>query len=638
MSLTSFLEPLQYPFMVRGLAAALTVGITGALIGSLLYVRRWALLGDAISHAVLPGVVIAYLMAWPYFVGGLATALLTAVSIGIVERHSRIKADAAMGIVFIGAFAAGLVVLSRIRSSVDVFHVLFGNILGISRADLFLILGVGAVAAGVVTALFKELQLWAFDPVAAQVAGLPVGVLHYLTLVLLAATIVAALQAVGIVLALAMLLTPPATAYLLTHRLPHMMAAAAAIGAGSAFFGLYASFYLDLASGPSIVLMATAAFAAAFLFAPGHGLVARAIQRRRSARRLKAGPAPQSHAPDQAAAEEEAPGGTGRQPSRLWMVAAAALAAPAALGALAAWGAAWAWGHEKEQPDSGTRRPLVVASTTIIADLARQVAGDRVRVHSLIGPGQDPHTYEPSPRDALAAAEADLILVNGYGLDFWAERLAPDARAQGRLVRLAEGVRTAVLPWPGGVGGVDPHLWMDPTLAAQYAEQIRDALTRLDPEGEALFRRNTQALLDRLRRLDAWIARQVASLPADRRKLVTTHDAYRYFGRRYGFVVLDTVWGISTEEEPSPRRMGQLFRQLREHGVPAFVETSVNPQIMQEIAAQAGMPLGGKLYADALGPPGSGAATYIEMMEHNVRTLVGALSLRPPREDLAPSR
>ena len=325
-------------------------------------------------------------------------------------------------------------------------------------------------------------------------------------------------------------------------------------------------------------------------------------------------------------------------------------------GTLAVWSAGLAWERRLGSPGEPDRRPLVVASTTIIADLARQVGGERVRVYSLLGPGQDPHTYEPTPLDALSVARASLVLLNGYYLDYWAERLVPGAagseRPRGvpapsevsgtperpelrapseagaagrRLVRLAEEVRTQVLPWPGDPLRVDPHLWMDPTLAAQYAEHIYRAFVQLDPAGEELFRRNARRLTERLHQLDGWIAGQVATIPPQRRKLVTTHDAYRYFGRRYGLEVLDTIWGVSTEEEPSAHRLAGLFRNLRRYGVPAFVETTINPQTMQEIAAQAGVRIGGKLYADALGPSGSGAETYVGMMEHNVRTIVRAL-------------
>ena len=321
--------------------------------------------------------------------------------------------------------------------------------------------------------------------------------------------------------------------------------------------------------------------------------------------------------------------GIERVTAQRWVVGVAAVGVLGLTGLLAVWGAARAWERELGDVGDGAHRPLVVCSITILADLTRQVAGEQVRVYSLLGPGQDPHTYEPTPRDALTVSRAALVLVNGYGLDYWAERLAPDALHSGRLVRVAEGVRSQTLPWPGSGKAVDPHLWMDPTLAAQYVRQIRDALIRLDPANEALFRRNADRFVQRLLQLDAWIADQVALVAPERRKLVTTHDAYRYFGRRYGMTVLDTVWGVSTEEEPSAHRLAGLLRKLREHGVPAFVETTINPQTMQEIAAQAGVPIGGKLYADALGPSGSGAETYVGMMEHNVRTIVRALQAGP---------
>ncbi|HEY8393654.1 MAG TPA: metal ABC transporter permease [Thermaerobacter sp.] len=286
--LAVFVEPLRYPFMLRALLAGTLVGIAGAVIGSFLLVRRWSLLGDAISHAVLPGVALSYLLGWPYFTGALVTAILTALGIGFLERNTRLKSDAAMGLLFIGAFAAGLAILSRARSSVDVFHILFGNVLGVSTADLTLIAAVTVLVVGLVVALFKELQLWAFDPLTAEVAGLPVRLLHYLLMFLLSATIVAALQAVGIVLALAMLITPPATAYLLTRRFASMIALAAAFGVVSALTGLYLSFYLNIASGPAMVLVATAAFVVALVAAPEQGLLARWLERRRVARAVVA--------------------------------------------------------------------------------------------------------------------------------------------------------------------------------------------------------------------------------------------------------------------------------------------------------------------------------------------------------------
>ena len=198
-------EPLRYPFMVRALLAGVLVAVAGAVTGSFLLVRRWSLLGDAISHAVLPGVAVAYLLGWPYFTGALASALLTAAGIGFLERNTRLKSDAATGLLFLGAFAAGLAILSRARSSVDVFHILFGNVLGVSRTDLVLMAVVATAAVGFVLLLFKELQLWAFDPLTAEVAGLPTRALHYLMMLLVSATLVAALQAAAAVDLVAMI-------------------------------------------------------------------------------------------------------------------------------------------------------------------------------------------------------------------------------------------------------------------------------------------------------------------------------------------------------------------------------------------------------------------------------------------------
>lgn len=277
------LEPLQFSFMQQGLVGAVLVGVVCAVMGSFLLVKRWALLGDAISHAVLPGVAIAFLLGLPLVIGALATGLLTALGIGFVERHTRLKQDAAMGLLFVSAFALGLAIISRIRSPVDLFHVLFGNVLAASREDLLLTAASGALVLAAIAFLYKELLLWAFDPVMAESVGLPVRLLHYVMLLLTSLTIVASLQAVGIVLVIAMLIAPPGAAVLLTDRFHRLVFLAAGIGVLAAVGGLYLSYFLDIASGATMVLVSTLFFAAAFLFAPRRGLVPRMIRRRRGA-------------------------------------------------------------------------------------------------------------------------------------------------------------------------------------------------------------------------------------------------------------------------------------------------------------------------------------------------------------------
>ncbi len=277
--------PMQYAFMQRALVASVLVGAICAVLSCYLLVKRWALLGDAISHAVLPGVALAYLLGLPFFVGAVTTGVLTALGISAVERHTRIKEDSAMGIVFTGAFALGFVLVSRIRSkAVDLFHILFGNVLGVSDLDLWITGLTGAVVLAVVFLLYKELLLWTFDPVAAAAMGLPTGILHYTLMLLLSMTIVASLQTVGIVLVVAMLITPGAVAFLLTDRMSRMLGMAVGVGVASTVTGLYLSYFLNVASGATMVLVATVLFGVAVLASPREGVVWEWVRRRRLAR------------------------------------------------------------------------------------------------------------------------------------------------------------------------------------------------------------------------------------------------------------------------------------------------------------------------------------------------------------------
>jgi ABC-type Zn uptake system ZnuABC Zn-binding protein ZnuA len=267
-----------------------------------------------------------------------------------------------------------------------------------------------------------------------------------------------------------------------------------------------------------------------------------------------------------------------------------------------------------------------VATINILADLVSQVAGDRVEVVSLIPVGGDPHTYEPVPRDVQKVAESQLVFYNGLGLEKWLEELIENAGGRRVSVELSRGLRPAVQTEGRYRGDPDPHLWMDPVFAKQYVLNARDALISFDPAGRSAYEANAARAVRELDALHAWIQAQVARIPAHRRKLVTTHDAFRYFGQRYGFRVVGTIWGISTEDEPSPQEIARLVDRIRAEGVPAvFVETTVNPKLMERVAREAGVRIGARLYGDSLGPPGSDADTYGKMMRHNVRAIVEAL-------------
>ena len=269
-------EPLQYPFMIRALIAVTIVGVVCAVVGTYVVLRGMAFLGDALSHAILPGVAVGCLIHGPAHIAlfwwSLGTAVATAFGIGAVSRRAQLKEDTAIGIVFAGMFALGIALISTMRGyAADLTHILFGDVLGVGTGDLWLIGSFGAAVVLTVVLLYKEFMVVSFDPVLAATLRIPAAVLHYLLLVLIAVAIVVSLQTVGVALVIAMLVTPAATAYLLTRRLSRMMILAAALGAFSGIAGLYLSYYFNMASGASIVLCSTALFLVALLFSPRRG-------------------------------------------------------------------------------------------------------------------------------------------------------------------------------------------------------------------------------------------------------------------------------------------------------------------------------------------------------------------------------
>ena len=275
------LAPMSYGFMQRGMAVAVLVGIACSVVGCYVVLRSMAFIGDAMAHSILPGVAIAYLLKGSLLIGALAAAVAVALGIGFFSRQGRLKEDSAIGILFAAAFSLGVILISSIRTyALDLSHILFGNVLGVSDRDLLLTVGVVVIVIGTVFFLYKELLVVSFDPVLAATLRLPAERLRLVLLMVLALTVVVSLQSVGIGLVASMLVTPAATAYLLTRRLPRMMALAALAGALSGIIGLYASYYLDVVSGAAIVLTSTGFFLLAFLFAPRRGLVVKWLSRR----------------------------------------------------------------------------------------------------------------------------------------------------------------------------------------------------------------------------------------------------------------------------------------------------------------------------------------------------------------------
>ncbi len=276
----SLLEPLSFGFMQRGLLASVLVAVVCGVLGSFVVLKGLAFIGDALAHASFGGVALAFVLGANIYVGAFVFALGTALGIGALSQRGRVSADTAIGVLFSGTFALGILIISRVESyTTDLFGYLFGDVLSITSRDLVTITASGLVVLALVGAFYRQLLFVAFDPTVAAASGVPARGLEYLLLALLGATIVTAIQAVGIVLVVALLVTPSATAYLITRRFHHMIFASAALGALSALLGIYLSYYLDVASGAAIILVATALFFVAFT---GRGLA----ERSRGARRL----------------------------------------------------------------------------------------------------------------------------------------------------------------------------------------------------------------------------------------------------------------------------------------------------------------------------------------------------------------
>lgn len=268
------LDPLTYSFITRAVMAAVIVGVVCSILGTYVVLRGMAFFGDALAHTILPGVVVAFLLGWPLALGALLMGVLTAIGIGALSNRGVIKEDTAIGVIFAGTFALGVALLSATGNyTVDLAHFLFGNLLGVSATDLWFIFLLSLIVLVTIGLFYKEFLVVTFDPTLAMTLRLPTTFLRYLVLVLIAITIVVALQVVGIALMVAMLVTPAAAASLLTRRLGSMMIIAAFIGALSGITGVYISFYLNIASGPAVVLTATLIFILAYLLAPGKGVV-----------------------------------------------------------------------------------------------------------------------------------------------------------------------------------------------------------------------------------------------------------------------------------------------------------------------------------------------------------------------------
>ena len=273
---------------------------------------------------------------------------------------------------------------------------------------------------------------------------------------------------------------------------------------------------------------------------------------------------------------------------------------------------------------SAAERLNVASFSTILTEIAEKVGGDHVHVFGLVRPGVDPHEYEPTPSDLKQVGDAQLILTAGKHLENYLNKLQEASGGKAVLLKVGDHLPNLTMQTEDGVGSsLDPHWWNSATNVEQATRIVRDELSKLDPADKADFTKNATAYLAQLDDLNRWVKRKVAELPRDRRKLVTSHDAFQYFARDYGFTIL-AIEGVSTETEPSNRHVADLIDQIKKERVKAiFTESTLNPKVTKEITRETGAKIGGELYADGLGA--GDESTYAGMVKHNVNTIVDAL-------------
>jgi len=269
-------------------------------------------------------------------------------------------------------------------------------------------------------------------------------------------------------------------------------------------------------------------------------------------------------------------------------------------------------------------KPVAVATLTFVADMIQQVGGDRIDVHCIMKPGADPHIYKPVPGDLKMIGESDVVFINGLGIEGWITDLVANAPGERPVVTVTDGVKADRSEQFHGEP--DPHCWFDVKNAIVYVNNIEKGLVMVDPDNSEFYKQQAEKYRAQLSDLDQWAQTELAKVPAERRKLVTSHDAFHYFGNAYNFEVL-AVQGVSTESQPNSGDVVNLIKELRDAQVPAvFVETSVNPKMLEYVAQEAGTRIGGELFSDSCGNPGTIEGTYAGMVQHNVTTIVNALT------------
>jgi ABC-type Zn uptake system ZnuABC Zn-binding protein ZnuA/ABC-type Mn2+/Zn2+ transport system permease subunit len=547
--------------------------VPAGLLGTWIVLRGLAFFSHAVGTAAFPGLVLAEGLGFAAPLGAFGAALVFTVGNAALGRGRDRERDSVVALVLVGCLAVGVILASDVfGSGADVETLLFGSLLLIDSGDIALAAAAAAASVAATVLVGRRWLAQGFEPGAAADRREAM-LLDAALLGLIALATTAALSVVGALLVSALFVVPAASARLLTRRMRTWQLASVALVAVEGTIGLWLSVKTDAPPGATIACVAGAVFA---LLALGQALA--------------------------------------RFPRR-----AVAVAGATALLALLGSGC----GSVGSAADG---RLHVVATTTQIGDWVAEVGGDAVAVDQILQPNTDPHEYEPRPSDVAAAADAELVFAGGDGLDDWIGQIVSDSGSDATVVDLG-----AVVPerLPGESSGAeasryDPHWWHDPRNAEAAVKEIERRLADADPSHRRQFERNARAYLARLHELDAGIARCIDSIPAADRKLVTDHDAFGYFARRYGIDVVGAVIpSQTTQAQPSAKDLSRLVELIEREGVKAiFPESSLSAKVADAIAGQTGASADYALYGDTLGPEDSDGSTYLRMEAANADSMV----------------
>jgi ABC-type Zn uptake system ZnuABC Zn-binding protein ZnuA/ABC-type Mn2+/Zn2+ transport system permease subunit len=567
--------PFDLPFVQRAVVEILLLAVGSGILGTWIVLRGLSFYAHAVGTAAFPGLVLADGLGFSPLLGAFATAGIVAIGVAALANRGREEYDSATALVLVGALAAGVILASDVfHSQGSVERLLFGSLLLIDGTDQVVAAAVGALVLVAGALLGRRWLASGFDRDSARALGARSPLPDLLLLALVAASAVAALDAIGALLATALLVVPAATTRLFVDRLGRWQLATVALVVVEGVTGLWLSVETNAPPGATIAVVGGVVFAAAAL--------ARAAGTRRRA-----------------------------------AVAAAALAA-------AALGAAGCGGSSTSASSDG--RIAVVATTTQLGDLVREVGGDAVSVTQILQPNSDPHDYEPRPKDIQRTAGAQLVVRSGDRLDPWIDEVLDDAGGDATVLDAGAGRPVAL---PGETAGpeasrFDPHWWHDPRNVVFAAGRIRDALVRAEPARRAEITRTTKAYITRVRALDRGIAACMARVPAGQRKLVTDHDAFAYFAHRYAIDVIGAVIpSQTTQAQPSAGDLADLSAVIRRaHVTAVFPESSASPKLAEALARQTGASAAFELYGDTLGDDGTPGATYLGMERANADAMV----------------